>query len=203
VFHSQGFFTISSTCPHCQGGGQIIKVLCGVCKGHGRVQAEKKLKVKIPAGVETGNRLVMKGEGEAGSEGGPAGDFYVILNVNPHDLFRREGLDVWMDLPISMVQATLGASITIPTLEGEETIEVPKGIDAGETVSLERKGFPEIRGNHRGKQIVQIVLKTPKHLTPRQEELLREFAREGGEDLNSTLVKPGGKPKSKKKKFWS
>jgi molecular chaperone DnaJ len=203
VFHSQGFFTISSTCPHCQGQGQIIKVLCGACKGHGRVQAEKKLKVKIPAGVETGNRLVMKGEGEAGSEGGPAGDFYVILNVKPHELFRREGLDVWMDLPISMVQATLGASIIIPTLEGEETIEIPRGIDAGETVSLERKGFPEIRGNHRGKQIVQIVLKTPKHLTPRQEELLREFAREGGENLDSSLGKPGGKPKSKKKKFWS
>jgi molecular chaperone DnaJ len=200
VFHSQGFFTISSTCPHCQGQGEIIKVLCGKCKGHGSIQAEKKLKVKIPPGVETGNRLILKGEGEAGSEGGPSGDFYVILNVRPHELFQREGLDVWMALPVSIVQATLGASVTVPPLEGEEPIEIPSGIESGETVTIERKGFPEIRGNHRGNQVVQIVLKTPKSLTPRQEELLREFAREGGEEPAAAPTKPGEKSKSKKKR---
>jgi len=201
VFHSQGFFTISSTCPQCRGQGEIIKVVCGGCKGQGAVQKDKKLKVKIPAGVETGNRLVLKSEGEAGSEGGHAGDLYVILNVRPHALFERKDLDIWMALPISFVQATLGASVKVPTMEGEEEIEIPRGIDAGETVELKGKGFPEVRGHHRGHQVVQIILKTPKHLSKRQEELLRQFAEEGVEAQEH----PDEKHKSKKKKKfpWS
>lgn len=202
VYHSQGFFTISSTCNACRGEGVIVKVLCGACKGHGVVEREKKLKVKIPAGVDTGNRLVLKGEGGAGGEGGGHGDLYVILRVNAHSLFKRDGLDVWMNLPVSFVQATLGTSLKVPTLEGEEEVEIPAGTDAGDTIVLKEKGFPEIRGNHRGRQVLQVILKTPKNLTPRQEELLRQFAEEGQEDLAPKKAK-GSKAKKKKKFLWS
>src|SRR5262245_16336332 len=136
VHHSQGFFTISTTCSACRGEGVVVKVLCGTCKGEGVVLREKKLKIKVPAGVSTGNRLILKGEGSPGREGGPSGDFYVVLRVSPHPIFQRDGLNVWMDLPISFVQAALGETLKVATLEGEEEITIPKGIDAGETIVL-------------------------------------------------------------------
>ena len=206
VYKSQGFFTVSSVCPICRGQGTFVKILCKVCMGKGLVPKEKKLKVKIPAGVETGNRLMLRSEGGAGSEGGPSGDLYVVLVVEGHDLFQREGLDIWMDLPISFVQAAMGDSVKVPLVEGEEEVEIPRGIDAGETIVLKGKGFPDLHGGKRGNQILQLLLKTPKHLSARQEELLREFSEE---DLkHSTQPFRQGQPlfmgseekKSKKKK---
>jgi molecular chaperone DnaJ len=200
VYHSQGFFTISTTCSSCHGQGTIVKVLCKVCEGQGRIRKEKQLKVKIPAGVDTGNRLVLKGEGGLGEEGGPAGDLYVVISVKPHEFFKREGLDIWIDLPVSFAQAALGDTFKVPTVDGEEDIAIPKGIEAGETVQLKGKGFPKIHGKEHGNQIFRIVLKTPKHLTHRQEELLREFAEEEKEHPSSK--KGDSKSKKKHKFFW-
>lgn len=203
VYHSQGFFTISSTCSVCRGEGKIIKVFCGTCFGEGMVRKEKKLKVKIPAGVDSGNRLVLKGEGGSGSHGGPMGDLYVVVNVEPDDRFQREGLDLWVDLPISFVQATLGGKLKVSTLAGEEEeVEIPAGIDAGDTVVLEGKGFPEIKGGKRGNQILQVVLKTPKKLSEKQKELLKAFAEEEASiEPEEAEVKKGGRKEKKKKKF--
>lgn len=201
VYRSQGFFTVSSTCPICRGQGSIVKVLCKVCSGKGSVPKEKKLKVKIPGGVETGNRLVLRGEGSAGAEGGPAGDLYVVLSVEEHEFFQRDGVDIWMDLPVSFVQAALGAKIQVPLVEGEEEVEIPRGIDAGDTIVLKGKGFPDLQGGKRGSQILQVVLKTPKHLSSKQEELLREFQKEAGEEEASALKKTEKKGKKKAKWF--
>ncbi len=199
VFHSQGFFTISSVCSACHGEGKISKVLCKVCHGHKVLEREKKLKVKIPAGVDTGNRLVLKGEGEPGLAGGHPGDLYVILHVKPHGVFKRQGIDLLMDLPISFAQAALGATLKVPTIKGEEDVEIPEGIETGENVVLKGKGFPEIHRSHHGNQILKIILKTPQHLSDRQKELLREFA---SEEKDSSQEREE-KPKSKKKKgFW-
>lgn len=202
VYKSQGFFTVSSICPICRGQGSIVKILCKVCTGKGHVPREKKLKVKIPGGVETGNRLVLRGEGAAGSEGGPAGDLYVVIEVEPHEIFQRDGLDVWMDLPISFVQAALGDQVTVPLMEGEEEIEIPRGIDAGETITLKGKGFPDLQGGKRGNQILQIILKTPKYLSQKQEELLKEFATEEAKHSTHQDHSEGKKSKKKKKFLW-
>jgi molecular chaperone DnaJ len=202
VHHSQGFFTISTTCSVCRGEGVVVKVLCGTCKGEGVVLREKKLKIKVPAGVSTGNRLILKGEGGPGREGAPSGDLYVVLHVNSHPLFQRDGLDVWMDLPISFVQAALGDTLQVPTLEGEEEITIPKGIDAGETIVLKGKGFPEVRGGEKGNQMIQVVIKTPKDLTPEQEALLQQFAKAGKmEEVSTEKKEEGKKAKKKKRKF--
>lgn len=202
VYKSQGFFTVSSICPICRGQGSIVKILCKVCSGKGLFPKEKKLKVKIPAGVETGNRLMLRGEGGAGSEGGHSGDLYVVLSVEEHEFFQRDGLDIWMDLPISFVQAALGAQVKVPVVEGEEEVEVPRGIDAGETLVLRGKGFPDLHGGKRGNQILQVVLKTPKHLSKRQEELLTEFAEEETKYSSHALHSGEKKTKKKKKFLW-
>ncbi|MBL7684512.1 MAG: molecular chaperone DnaJ [Deltaproteobacteria bacterium] len=197
VFHSQGFFTISSPCQHCRGQGVIIKVLCHGCQGKGRVKREKKLNVKVPAGVDQGNRLVLRQEGEAGSDGGPAGDLYVVLQIKEHPLFKRDENNLWMDLPISFTQAALGATLKVPTMDGEQEVEIPSGIESGETITLKGKGFPFLRDSRHGNQILKIFVKTPKKLSAKQEELLREFAKESGESEEEvSKIKP-----KKKKKF--
>ncbi len=197
VFHSQGFFTVSSTCPQCRGQGQVIKVLCRVCQGHGSVEKEKKLKIKIPAGIDQGNRLVLKGEGSAGSEGAPAGDLYVVVRIEEDETFERDGLDIWVDLPLSFPQAALGAKVKVQTVEGEVEVEVPEGINAGETIVLEGKGFPELRAGKRGNQILQVQLRTPKKMSVRQKELFEELAKELGVEESESV-----KSKKKKKRFW-
>jgi len=203
VYKSQGFFTVSSVCPICRGEGVFAKVLCKDCSGKRLVSKEKKLKVKIPPGVETGNRLVLRGEGGAGSEGGSSGDLYVVLVVEENEKFQRDGLDIWVDLPISFVQAALGAKMKVPLVEGEEEIEIPRGIDAGETIVLKGKGFPDVQGGKRGSHILQIVLKTPKHLSKRQEEILEEFAEEElKHSSNSSRWEQEKKSKKKKKFLW-
>ena len=187
VRRSQGFFTISTTCGHCQGEGKIIPHACKECRGHGRVRKTKKIQVKIPPGVDTGSKLRIRGEGEEGQRGGPPGDLFVFIYVESHDFFSRDGDDIVCQIPISFPQAALGTEITVRTLNGEKKLVIPKGTETGSTLRIKGEGFPKLRGYGRGDEMVQIVVKTPKELTKRQEEILREFEelgrkREKGEE---------------------
>jgi molecular chaperone DnaJ len=175
VIQSSGFFTISSPCPHCGGHGKFISKPCKRCNGMGKESARKKVQVKIPAGVETGSRLRLSGEGEAGDHGGPHGDLYVFLTVEEHDFFQRSNDDIICRIPISFVQAALGATIEVPTLETKEKLKVPKGTQTGRTFRLKGRGIPHLRGYGRGDQIIEIFVKTPVDLDRKQEELLKEF----------------------------
>ena len=176
----QGFFTVERTCHTCHGAGQVIDKPCKVCAGQGRVRREKTLKVAIPAGVEDGTRIRLSGEGEAGTRGGPAGDLYVFLSVRRHALFEREGADVHCRVPISMVQATLGGAIEVPTLDGKAArINVPAGAQNGHQFRLRGKGMPVIRSTQRGDMYIEMNVETPTNLTAKQKELLKEFEKAG------------------------
>jgi molecular chaperone DnaJ len=176
----QGFFTVERACPACHGAGQVIDKPCKVCVGQGRVRREKTLKVSIPAGVEDGTRIRLGGEGEAGTRGGPAGDLYVFLTVRRHTLFEREGPDVHCRVPISMVQATLGGSIEVPTLDGKAArINVPAGAQSGHQFRLRAKGMPIMRSTQRGDMYIEVTVETPTNLTAKQKELLKEFEKAG------------------------
>jgi len=175
VVQSSGFFTISSTCPHCNGHGKFIAKPCNKCRGTGKEQQRKKVELKIPAGVETGSRLRLRGEGEAGGQGGPSGDLYVFLQVDDHDFFVRSGDDIICRVPISFVQATLGGTITVPTLEEIEKIKIPRGTQSGRTFRLKGKGIPHLQGYGRGDQITEVFVQIPTELTRKQEDLLREY----------------------------
>jgi len=175
VVQSSGFFTISSTCPHCGGQGTTISKPCSRCHGTGKEAVKKNVQLKIPAGVDTGSRLRLRGEGEPGEQGGPDGDLYVFLRVEEHDFFVRSDDDVHCRIPISFTQAALGATIEIPTLEEKEKIKIPKGTQSGNTLRLKGKGIPHLRGYGRGDQIIEIFVQTPVNLNKRQEELLKEF----------------------------
>ncbi|HAP66497.1 MAG TPA: molecular chaperone DnaJ [Nitrospinae bacterium] len=183
VTRSQGFFHISTTCHQCHGAGRVIKEPCKECKGSGNIKKKKKLSVKIPAGVDTGSTLRLKGEGEEEKRGGPSGDLYVIVHVKEHDFFHRDGYNVICQIPISFSQAALGAEIDVPTLDSVEKLAIPKGTQTGKIFKIEGVGIPHIRGHAKGDQIVQVVVKTPAKLTKRQEELLRELAETSGEDI--------------------
>ena len=180
VTRSQGFFTISTTCSQCHGEGKFIQYPCKECRGLGKIRKNKKIQIKIPPGVDTGSKLRIRGEGEEGERGAPSGDLFVFLFVEPHDFFSRDGDDVICQIPISFSQAALGAEIEVPTLNGKKSLRVPKGSESGQILTLKGEGFPKLRGSGRGDQIVQVVVRTPKNLTKRQEELLREFEAIGG-----------------------
>ncbi len=187
VTRSQGFFTISTTCGKCHGEGKVIQHPCKDCRGLGRVRKTKRISLKIPPGVDTGSKLRIRGEGEEGERGGPSGDLFVFLYVEPHDFFSREGDDIVCQIPINFPQAALGTVIEIPTLNGKKDLTIPKGMESGEILKIKGEGFPKLRGYGRGDLLVQIIVKTPKNLTKRQEEILREFEglskkREGGEE---------------------
>jgi len=176
----QGFFTVERTCHVCHGVGQVIDKPCRTCMGQGRVRREKTLKVNIPAGVEDGTRIRLSGEGEAGTRGGPAGDLYVFLSVRRNQLFEREGADIHCRVPISMVQATLGGGIEVPTLDGKMArINIPAGAQGGHQFRLRGKGMPIVRSSQRGDMYIEIVVETPTNLTARQKELLKEFEKAG------------------------
>jgi molecular chaperone DnaJ len=175
VTRSQGFFTISTTCSQCRGGGKFIPHPCKECRGLGRVKVNQKIQIKLPPGVDTGSKLRIRGEGEEGERGGSPGDLFVFLYVEPHDFFSRDGDDIICQIPISFTQAALGSEIEIPTLNGKRNLSIPKGTEGGEIFKIKGEGFPKLRGYGRGDQVVQTVVKTPKNLTKRQEELLREF----------------------------
>jgi molecular chaperone DnaJ len=183
IRHAQGFFTIERTCPACQGRGSVIETPCGNCGGAGRVTRERTLEVNIPAGVEDGTRIRLAGEGEAGMRGGPAGDLYIFLSLKPHEMFQREGADLYCRVPISMVTAALGGEFEVPTLEGGRTaVKIPEGTQTGKRFRLSSKGMPVLRSKSRGDMYVQVVVETPQKLTKRQRELLREFEKQSSTD---------------------
>jgi molecular chaperone DnaJ len=181
VIQSSGFFTISTTCPQCRGQGRVITKLCSDCMGAGREKVTKTVHLKIPAGVETGSRLRLRGEGEDGENGGPQGDLYVFIHVEAHEFFERRDNNIYCQIPISFVQATLGATIEVPTLNGSEKLKISRGTQNGAIFRLKGKGIPNLRGYGRGDQIIETVVKIPINVNKRQEELLREFAKLSGE----------------------
>ncbi len=173
---TQGFFSIERTCPTCQGRGQIIKDPCQKCSGHGRVIEERSLSVNIPAGIDDGTRIRLAGEGEAGARGGPSGDLYIFLSVKPHELFQRDGADLYCKVPISMTTAALGGSFEVTTLDGSQTrVKVPEGSQNGRQFRLKGKGMPVLRQPSVGDLYIQVSVETPQNLTRRQRELLEEF----------------------------
>ncbi len=185
----QGFFSISRTCPRCGGEGKEITDPCPACRGRKRVERERTLSVKIPAGVETGTTIRLTGEGEMGAHGGPPGDLYVYLAVEAHPLFQREGQDVICAVPIGFVQAAIGTEIEVPTLTGMSKLKIPAGTQPGQTFRLKGKGFPHLRGSGVGDQLCRIVIEVPSRLSSKQKELLQEFDRLSGD--NSTPLVHG------------
>jgi len=172
----QGFFTIERTCPTCQGAGQVIANPCGTCKGSGRTHKEKTLSVNIPTGVEDGTRIRLAGEGEAGARGAPAGDLYIFLSVEQHRIFDRDGQHIRCRVPISMIKATLGGTLEVPTLGGGRArVMVPAGTQSGQQFRLRGKGMPALHGSGHGDMYVHVSVETPVNLTKKQKELLREF----------------------------
>ena len=182
VRFQQGFFSLMRPCPDCKGEGKIIKDPCPECRGSGLTRSKKTLSLKIPAGVESGNRLKLSNEGEAGAHGAPPGDLYVVISVSEHPIFRREGQDVVCEVPISFPQAALGCDIEVPSLDGKVRLKIPAGTQGGKVFKLAGKGIPVLQGYGRGDQLVVIRVETPTQLTARQRELLEEFAREESEN---------------------
>ncbi|MFD2738355.1 molecular chaperone DnaJ [Sulfitobacter aestuarii] len=172
----QGFFTVERTCPTCSGMGQIVKNPCKTCRGAGRVEKDRQLSVNIPAGVETGTRIRLAGEGEAGMRGGPVGDLYIFIEVQEHELFERDGPNLFCRVPVSMSTAALGGSIEVPTIDGGRgRVQVPAGSQSGRQMRLRGKGMPPLRGGGTGDMIIELAVETPVNLTSRQKDLLREF----------------------------
>ncbi|MBI4682303.1 MAG: molecular chaperone DnaJ [Nitrospirae bacterium] len=184
----QGFFTIARTCGTCRGEGKIITDPCTKCKGQGKTRRERTVSLKIPAGVDTGIRLKVTGEGEAGNHGGPNGDLYVIIHVEPHPFFKRKDNDLLCEVPISFVQAALGSEIDVPTMDGKETIKIPAGTPSGRVFHLRGKGVPKLGGYGKGDQFVSVFVDVPKKLSPRQKELLKEFAEISGDDVSKGFM---------------
>ena len=174
--YQQGFFTVARTCSQCRGSGSIISKPCTECRGAGRVPQERKLTVRIPKGIATGQRLRLSGEGEAGPAGGPAGDLYVVIHVQDHPFFQRDGNDLFCEIPLNYPTLAMGGEITIPTLEGEENFTVPEGTQSGATFTLRGRGMPDVSGRGRGNLIVRVKLVTPRKLTRDQKKLLEELA---------------------------
>jgi molecular chaperone DnaJ len=185
----QGFFSIATTCGQCRGEGMVISDPCPKCQGQGRIRKPVSLSVRIPPGVDNGSRLKLRGEGEAGFAGGAPGDLYVVVHVKEHELFVRQDNDIVIEVPVSFPQAALGAEVEVPTLDGKMTVKVPAGTQSGKVFRLKGKGFTDLHGYGRGDQLVRITVETPRRLSARQRELLEEFARASGEDINHPLSK--------------
>lgn len=184
IRQQQGFFAVSRTCYKCKGDGEIIENPCSVCAGEGRVVKERKMDIKIPAGIDDGNRLKVSGEGASGVFGGPSGDLYVDINVAPHNIFKRKGDDVFVTVPISFSQAALGCEIDAPTVSGKSVIKVPSGTQSGAQFTLKGKGAPRVNSVARGNEYVNIIVETPTNLTAKQKKLLEEFSLENGEETH-------------------
>lgn len=194
----QGFFTVERTCPTCGGLGQIVKNPCKVCKGAGRVEKERTLSVNIPAGVETGTRIRLTGEGEAGLRGGPQGDLYIFIELREHPIFQRDGHDLYCRVPISIAAAALGGEVEVPTIDGGRSrVKVPAGSQTGKQMRLRGKGMPALRGGSHGDMLIELSVETPVNLTARQKELLTEF-----ESLSEHNNPEGQSFFSKVKSFW-
>ena len=171
----QGFFTVQQSCPRCHGRGQVVNDPCGKCRGQGRMRKQKTLSVKVPAGVDTGDRIRLSGEGEAGRNGGPTGDLYVEVRVREHAIFERDGAHLSCEVPVSFARAALGGSIEVPTLDGTATIKVPAETQSGRVFRLREKGIRPVRGGTTGDLFCRVVVETPVHLTREQKDLLQKF----------------------------
>ncbi|ALG88913.1 MULTISPECIES: molecular chaperone DnaJ [Actibacterium] len=194
----QGFFTVERTCPTCGGLGQIIKNPCAACGGAGRVEKERTLNVNIPAGVETGTRIRLAGEGEAGLRGGPTGDLYIFIEVAEHPIFQREGMNLSCLVPVSVSTAALGGDIEVPTIDGGRSrVKIPAGSQTGKQMRLRGKGMPSLRGASHGDMFIELTVETPVNLTSKQKELLREF-----EKLSEHNNPESSDFFSKVKSFW-
>ncbi len=194
----QGFFTVERTCPTCNGAGQTVKNPCKACRGAGRVEKERQLSVNIPAGVETGTRIRLGGEGEAGLRGGPSGDLYIFIEVRDHAIFQRESVNLYCRIPVSITNAALGGEVEVPTIDGGRSlVKVPAGAQNGKQMRLRGKGMPALRGGGTGDMVIEFAVETPVNLTARQKELLREF-----DAIGANNNPEGSSFFSKVKSFW-
>lgn len=175
LHYQQGFFTITRTCPACQGAGQVVRERCLACRGQGRMERERTIELRIPPGVDTGTRLRVAGEGEPGPNGGPPGDLYVVLNVKEHPFFERRGADLYCTIPVSFAQAALGADLVVPGLQGEEKLRLPEGTQGGAVFRLKAKGMPDPHGGGRGDLYYHVRVVTPSKLTREQRKLLEQL----------------------------
>ena len=184
--------TSAETCPNCRGTGKIIKKPCTKCGGAGRVRKTRKFKVNIPAGIDEGQSIQQRGQGNAGVNGGPAGDLFVTISIRPHPIFTREGQDVYVDIPISFTQAALGDTLQVPTIDGRVEYKVPEGTQTGTVFRMKGKGIQNVNGRGRGDQYVRVSIEVPKNLSEKQKKLLREFEENSTDDNQS-----------KRKSFWN
>ena len=189
VRYQQGFLTVARTCGQCRGQGQIIADPCAACRGQGRTEQERKLTVKIPHGIATGQRMRLHGEGEHGAGGGPPGDLYVVIHVEDHPFFHREGDDLWCEVPVSFPTLALGGEISIPTLNGDDTLSIPKGTQADSRFRVRGKGMPHLSGSGRGDLYVNVRVDVPTKLSSEQRELV--------EQLDKTMPKKSSQPRTR------
>lgn len=200
----QGFFTIERTCATCNGAGKIIRDPCKKCSGQGRIRKEKTLKVKIPAGIESGRRIRLAGEGEAGFRGGPAGDLYVLLAVKPHKLFKRDSANIHCRVPIPMTTATLGGEIEVPTVSGTRTkVKIPEGTQTGQQLRLKGKGMPVLRSDAVGDMFIEVQVETPMNLSRKQQDLIKELDKSLGGTAQGKHSPESSGFFSKVKEVWS
>jgi molecular chaperone DnaJ len=177
VRFQQGFFTVARTCPQCHGTGRMITKPCQTCRGAGRVSRDRKITVKIPAGIATGQQLRLQGEGEAGTAGGPPGSLFVVVHVQEHEFFRRDGLNLFCEIPVNFTTLSLGGEIQVPTLDGSESVKVPEGTQTGTTLRLRGKGMPDVSGRGKGDLFATVQGQTPKKLTREQRHLLEQLSK--------------------------
>jgi molecular chaperone DnaJ len=176
VRFQQGFFTVARTCPQCRGAGRIVTNPCQSCRGSGRVTRERKITVKIPAGIATGQQLRLQGEGEAGAAGGPSGHLYVVVHVQEHEFFRRDGQHLFCEIPVNFTTLALGGEIQVPTLDGTENVRIQEGTQTGTTLRLRGKGMPDVNGSGRGDLFATVQVQTPKKLNKEQRRLIEQLA---------------------------
>ena len=181
ITSSRGFIQFRQSCPRCQGTGQVIDNPCRTCRGDGRIQDTSTVKVRIPAGVETGSRLRSSGKGEAGPRGGPSGDLYIIVHVAEHDIFERSGDDLYTEIPIKFTIAALGGTIDVPTLSGKGNLKIPEGTQSGTTFRLRNQGMPSLRGGPKGDLLIKVKIEVPKKLNKDQRKALEDFAEACGD----------------------
>lgn len=194
-----GIVSTTGPCPSCKGSGKIIHQPCETCHGSGALRKQRKVSASIPAGIDNGQTISLKGLGHAGRNGGPAGDLLVTVSVRPHPIFRRDGTSVLYEMPISFVQAALGSQVEVPTIDGKVKYAIPEGTQTGTVFRLKEKGIPNLRNSKaRGDQFITVKVKTPENLGEAQKQLLREFARATGEDINSPADAKSEKKKKKK-----
>ena len=177
VRFQQGFFTVARTCPQCRGAGRIVTKPCQPCRGAGRVSRERKITVKIPAGIATGQQLRLQGEGESGTAGGPSGHLFVVVHVQEHEFFRRDGLNLFCEIPVNFTTVALGGEIPVPTLDGTDSVKVPEGTQTGTTLRLRGKGMPDVGGKGRGDLFATVQVQTPKKLTREQRNLIEQLGK--------------------------